>query len=158
MLKVLQARLQQYMNWEHPDAQSGYKETDESEIKLPAFIGSWRELRNSIKVSASASRTMLKTLTMWVTTNCGKFLKSWEYQTTLPVSWETCMRVKKQQLELDVEKRTGWILGEEYDKAVYCRPAYLTCMQNTSYEMQGWMSHKLESFCWEKCQQPHICR
>ena len=54
------------------------------------------------------------------------------------------MQVKKQQLELDVEQ-TGSKLGKEYDKAVYYHPVYLTDMQRTSYEMPGWMKHKLES-------------
>ena len=58
--------------------------------------------------------------------NCEKFFKSWEYQTTLLASWETCMQVKKQQLELDLEQQTGSKLGKEYVKAVYCHPAYLT--------------------------------
>ena len=49
----------------------------------------------------------------------GKFLKRWEYQTTLPVSWETCTRVNKQQLELDMEQWTGSKLGKEYKKAIY---------------------------------------
>ena len=49
-----------------------------------------------------------------------------EYQTTLPASWEICVQVKKQQLELDMEQQTGSILGKEYIKAVYCQPAYLT--------------------------------
>ena len=88
---------------------------------------------------------MLKPLTVWITTNCGKFLKRWEYQTTLPASWETCMRVKKQQLELDMEQQTGSKLGKEYIKAVFCHPAYLTYMQSTSCKMSGWMNHKLES-------------
>ena len=70
---------------------------------------------------------------------CGKFLKRWEYQTTLRVSWETCM-----QLELDIEQQTSAKLGNKYDKAVYCHPAYLTCMQSTC-EMPAWMNHKLES-------------
>ena len=56
---------------------------------------------------------------MWITTNCGKFLKSWEYQATLPASWETCMQVKKQQLEPDMEQQTGSKLGKEYIKGVY---------------------------------------
>ena len=64
---------------------------------------------------------------------------------TLPVSWETCMQVKKQQLELDMEQQTGSKLGKEYNKAVYCDPAYLTSMQSTAWEMPGWMNHKLES-------------
>ena len=54
----------------------------------------------------------------------------WEYQTTWPASWEICMQVKKQQLELDIEQRTGSKLGKEYVKAVYCHPAYLTYMQS----------------------------
>ena len=63
----------------------------------------------------------------------------------LPASWETCMYVKKQQLELDMEQWTGSILRKEYVKAVCCHPAYLTYMQSTSCEMPGWMKHKLES-------------
>ena len=55
------------------------------------------------------------------------------------------MQVKKQQLELDMEQQTGSKLGKEYNKAVYCHPAYLTYMQSTSCEMLDWMRHKLES-------------
>ena len=89
---------------------------------------------------------MLKPLTVWITTNCGKFLKRWEYQTTLPASCEICMQVKKQQLELDMEQQqTGSKSGKEYVKAVYCHPAYLTYMQNTSCEIPGWMKHMLDS-------------
>ena len=58
------------------------------------------------------------------------------------------MQVRKQQLELDREKQTGYKLGKEYVKAVYCHPAYLTDMQSTSCEMPGWMKHKLESGFW----------
>ena len=65
---------------------------------------------------------------MWITTNCGKFLKRLEYQTTLPASWEICMQVKKQELEMDMEPQTGSKLGKEYIKAVYCHAAYLTYM------------------------------
>ena len=55
------------------------------------------------------------------------------------------MRVKKQQLKLNMEQLTGSKLGKEYNKAVYCHPAYLTYMQSTSHEILGWMNHKLES-------------
>ena len=55
------------------------------------------------------------------------------------------MKVKKQQLELDMEQKTGSKLGKEYIKAVYCHPAYLTYMQSISWEIPGWMKHKLES-------------
>ena len=81
--------------------------------------------------STSASLAMLKPLTVWITKNCGKLLKRWEYQTTLPASWETRMQVKKQQLETDMEQQTGSKSGKEYVKAEYCYPAYLTSMQST---------------------------
>ena len=71
---------------------------------------------------------------------------------TLPTSWEICMQVKKQQLELDMEQQTDSKLGKEHIKAVYCHRAYLTYMQRTSCEMPGWMKHKLESRFWEKYQ------
>ena len=63
----------------------------------------------------------------------------------LTTSWEICMQVKKKQLELDMEQRTDSKLGKEYVKAVYCHPAYLTYIQSTSWEMQGWKKQKLES-------------
>ena len=62
---------------------------------------------------------------------CGKFFKRWEYQTTLPASWEICMQVKKQQLEANMEQHTGSKLGKEYVKAIYCHSVYLTYMQST---------------------------
>ena len=62
---------------------------------------------------------------MWMTTNLRKFLKTWGYQTTLPSSWEICMQVKKQQLELNVEQWNDSKLEKKYVKAVYCHPAYL---------------------------------
>ena len=72
---------------------------------------------------------MAKPLTVWITINGGKFSKRWEYQTTSPASWEICMQVRKQQLDLDMEQQTGSKSGKEYVKAVYCHPAYLTYMQ-----------------------------
>ena len=85
-----------------------------------------------------------KALTVWITTNRGKFWKRWEYQTTWPASWKICMQIKKQQLEPDMEQQNGSKLGMEYVKAVYCHPAYLTSMQSTSWETLDWMKHKLE--------------
>ena len=66
-------------------------------------------------------------------------------QIALHATWETCMQVKKQQLEPDMEQQIGSKLGKKYVKAVYCHPAYLTYMQSTSREMPDWMKHKLES-------------
>ena len=74
-----------------------------------------------------------------------KILKEMGIPDHLICSSETCMQVKKQQLEPDMEQQTGSKLGKEYVKAVYCHPAYLTSMQSTSCEMPGWMNNKLES-------------
>ena len=82
---------------------------------------------------------MPKTLTVWTTTNSGKFRKSWEYLR------EMCTQVRKQQLELNMEQQTGSKSGREYVKAIYCYPAYLTYMQSTSWETLGWMNSKLVS-------------
>ena len=78
---------------------------------------------------------MPKPLAVWTTTNCGKFLKWWEYQTTWPASWEICKQVKKQQLELEMEQQTGSKSGKEYVKAIHCQPAYLISM--AEYIMQN---------------------
>ena len=121
------------------------EKAEDPEIKLPTFVGSQRKQRNSRKTSTSPSLTILKPLTVWITTNCGKFLKRWEYHTTLPASWEICMQVKKHQLEPDMEQQIGSKLGKECIKAVYCHPVYLTYMQSTSSKMPGWMKQKLES-------------
>ena len=108
MLKILQARLQQYVNREHPDIQAGFRKgLEEPEIKLPTSAGSWKKQESSRKTSISALLTMPKPLTVWITKNCGEFWKRWEYQTTWPASWETYMQVRKQQLELDMEQQTG---------------------------------------------------
>jgi len=121
------------------------EKVEEPEIKLPTATGSSKMQQSSRKTSNSGLLTMPKPLTVWITINCGKFFKILEYQTTLPASWEMCMQVKKQQLKTDMEKYTGSNLGKEYIKAIYCHPAYLTSMQNTSCKMPGWMKHKLES-------------
>ena len=73
-----------------------FEKAEEPEIKLPTTVGSSKKQESSRKTSISALLIMLETLTVWITTNCGKFLKRWEYQTTWPASWETCMQVKKQ--------------------------------------------------------------
>ena len=73
---------------------------------------------------------MQNPLNVWITTNYGKFLKIWGYQTTLSASWQICMQVKRQQLEPGMEKCAGSKLGKEYNKAVYCYLAYLTYMQS----------------------------
>ena len=145
MLKILQARLPQYMNCELPDAQAGFRKgrgTRDQIANIHCIIDKAREFQKNIYF---ALLTTLKPLTVWITTNCGKFWKRWEYQTTWPASWEICMQVKKQQLELDMKQQTGSKSGKEYVKAVYCHLAYLTSTQSTSWETLGWKKHKLES-------------
>ena len=120
------------------------EKSKEPEIKLPTSDGASKKWESSRKTSISVLLTMSKPLTVWITINCAKFWKRWEYQTTWPASWENCIQVKKQKLELDMEQWSGSKLGKEYIKAVYCYPAYLTYMQSTSWETLGWMKHKLE--------------
>ena len=122
---------------------------EEPEIKWPIFAVSSESSR---KTPISALLTTPKSLTVWITTNCGKFFKRWEYQTALPASWEICMQVKKQQLEPDMEQWTGSKSVKEYVKAVYCHPDYLTSMQSTSCKMPGWMKNSWHQDCWEKYQ------
>ena len=83
------------------------EKAEEPEIKLPTSAGSWKKQESSRKTSVSALLTIPKPLTVCITINCEKFWKRWEYQTTWPASWETCMQVRKQQFELDMEQQTG---------------------------------------------------
>ena len=82
------------------------EKAEEPEIKLPTSAGSWKKQENSRITSTSALLTMSKLLTVWITINCGKFWKRWEYQTTWPASWEICTQARKQQLELDMDQQT----------------------------------------------------
>ena len=122
MLKILQVRLQQYVNHEFPDIQAVFSKdrgTKDHIANIHWVIKKAREFKKNIYFCFIDST---KSLTMWITTNCGKFFKRWEYQTTSPASWEICMQVKKQQLELDMEQQTASKLEKEYVKAVYCHP------------------------------------
>ena len=134
MLKIIQARLQQYMNCELLDVQLYSEKAEELEIKLPTYVGSSKKQESSKKASTSALLTVPKPLTVWTTRNCAKFLKSWEYQTSWPASWKICMQFRKKELELDMEQQTGSKQGKEYVKSVYCHPVYLISMQSTSWE------------------------
>ena len=106
-LKILQPRLQQYVNCELPDVQAGFRKGRGTRDQKPTSAGSWKKQEGSRKTSISALLTMPKPFTVWITINCGKFWKRWEYQTTWPASWETYMQVRKQKLELDMEQQTG---------------------------------------------------
>ena len=139
MLEILQARLQQYKNHEIPDIQAGFRRGRGT-----------RDLAN-IRWIIEKAREFQKNIYFWFIdytnafdcvvqhTNCGKFFKRWEYQTTWSASWEICMQVRKQQSELDMEQQTGSKQEKEYIKAVYCHPASLTYMQSISCKMLDWM-------------------
>ena len=143
MLKILQVRVEQYMNHELPDVQAGFRKggrTRDQIVNICWMIKKAREFQKNIYFCFI---DYVKAF------NCVDWNKleteRWEYQTTWPASWETCMQVRKQQFELDMAQQTGSKYGKEYIKAVYCHPAYLTYMQSTSWEMLGWKKHKMES-------------
>ena len=122
------------------------EKAEEPEIKLPTSVGSLKKQESSRKTSTSTLLTKPKPLTVWIMTNCGKFFRRWEYQPTWPASWEICIQIKKEQLELDMEQQTGSKSGTVYVKAVYCYAAYLTYMQSTSWEMLGDIGYKKRYF------------
>ena len=107
MLKILQARLQQHMNRELPDVQAGFRKSWGTRDKLPTSTGSSKKAREFQKNIYFCFIDYAEALTVWITINCEKFWKRLEYETIWPVSWETCMQVRKQHLKLDMEQQTG---------------------------------------------------
>ena len=106
MLKILQTRLQQYMNWELPDVQVGFRKCRGTKYQIANIhwiIEKAREFQKNIYFCFNGYAKVF----VWIMTNCGKFFKRWEYQTTLSASWETCMLAKKQQLKLNLKQQTG---------------------------------------------------
>ena len=131
-----------YVNHELPDVQVGFRKgrgTRDQIANIHWIIAKATEFQKNIYFCFTDYTKAF----VYITTNCGKLFKRREYQTTWPGSWEICMQVRKQQLELDMEQQTGSKLGKEYIKVVYCHPAYLTYMP-------GWMKHKLQSGLLEK--------
>ena len=105
MLKILQASLQQYVNRKLPDVQAGFRKgrgTRDQIANIRWIMEKAREFQKNIYFCFTDYA--LLTLTVWITINCGKFFKRWEYQTTWLASWETYMQVRKEQLELDMEQ------------------------------------------------------
>ena len=107
MLKILQASLEQYLNCELPDVQAGFRKDRNQRSTCQHLLDHQKKQESSKKTSTFALLTIPNPLTVCITTTCGKFLKRWEYQIIWPTSWEICMQVTKQQLELDMEKQTG---------------------------------------------------
>ena len=149
MLKILQIRLQQYANWEFPDIQAGFRKDRGTRNQIANI---WCMIKNAREFQKYICFIYYTKASDCLYHNCGKFWKRWENQTTLAVSWETCMQVKKQELEPDMKQWTGSKLGKEYVKTVYCHPAYLTYMQCTSWEMLAGWSTSWNQDCQEKYQ------
>ena len=126
------------MNSELPDVQAGFRKGRGTRYQIANIHWIIKKQESSRKTSTSALLTRPKPLTVWITINCRKFLKRRDYQTTIFASWEICMQVKKQELELHLEQQTGSKSGKEYVKAVYFHPVYFTYMQSTSCDMPGW--------------------
>ena len=104
-LKILQARFQQYMSCELPDVQAGFRKGRGTRDQIPNICWIMEKARVFQKNIYFCLLTMPKPLTVWITLiNCGKFWKRWGYQTTWPAFWETYMQVRKEELELDMEK------------------------------------------------------
>ena len=118
MLQIVQARPRQYVNHELSDFQAGFRKGRGARDQVANIHWIIKKARAFQKNIYFCFRLCQSSLTVWITTNCGKFFKRWEYQTTWPASWEICIQVKKQQLELDMEQ-TGSKLGKEYVKAIY---------------------------------------
>ena len=137
MLKILQARLQQYMNCELPDVQAGFRRgrgTRDQIVNIRWIIKKARKFQKNIYfcfIDYDKAFDCVDHNKLW------KILQEMGIPGHLPASWEIHMQAKKQQLELDMEQQTGSKLGKEYVKAVYCHPAYLIHMQSTSWEMLG---------------------
>ena len=107
MLKILQARPQQYVNRELPDVQAGFRKGRGTRDQIANICWIIEKAREFQKNMYFCFIDLTKPLTVWITIYCGKFFKRWEYQTTWPASWEICIQVRKQQLELDMEQQTG---------------------------------------------------
>ena len=142
MLKILQVRLQQCMNQELQMYKMNLEKAEKPEIKLLTSDESQRKQENSRKTSTSASLTMQKPLTVWITTNCRKFLKRWECQTTLPVSWVSYIWTKKQQLEPYIEQL--FQIGKTVRQDCILSPCLFNFYADYIKQKARLMNHKLE--------------
>ena len=137
MLKILQARLQECVNRELPDVQAGVRKGRGSRDQIANICWIIDKAREVQKTSNYCFIDYTKAFDHVDHNNLWKILKEMGIPDHLPASWETCMQVKKQQLELDMEQQTGSKSGKQYIRAIYCHPAYLTYIQSTSCKMPG---------------------
>ena len=150
MLKILQARFQQYVHHELPDVQTGFRKgrgTRDQIANTHWIIKKGREFQKNTYfcfIDYAKSFDCVEHNKLW------KILKEMGIPDHLTCLLRNCIQVKKQQLELDMEQQTGSKSGKEYVKAIYCHPAYLSYVPSTSWEMLEWIKHKLESRLLEK--------
>ena len=148
MLKILQARLQQYVNQELLDVQARFRKGRGTRNQITNIHWIIKQ-GNSRKTSTSASLTMLKPLTEWIRINCGKLLKRWEHQTTLPVSWKN-LNAGQEATVRTLYGTTDWFkIGKGVPQGCIFSPC-LTYMQNTSCEIWARGITSWNQDCWEK--------
>ena len=145
MLKILQARLQQYMNHELPDVQAGFRKGRGTRDQIANIHWIMEKAKEFQKNTYFCFIDYAKAFDCVDHSNLWKIIQEMGIPYHLTSLLRNQCQVKKQQLELDMEQQTGSKSGKEYDKAVYCLPDYLTYMQSTSCKILGWMKHKLES-------------
>ena len=139
MLKILQAKLQHYVNQELPDGQAGFRKSRRTRDQV--VIEKAREFHKTIYFFFIVCATVV---------DCVDHNKLWKILREIRIPDHLTFLLRnlyagQEVTELDVEQRTGSKLLKEYIKAIYCHPAYLTYMQSTSCEMPGWIKHKLDS-------------
>ena len=152
MLKILQARLQWYMNCELPDVQTGFKKGKGTRDQIANIRWIMEKAREFQKNIYFCFTDYAKAFDCVDHNKLWKILQEMGIPDHLTCLWEICMQVKKQHLEQDMEQQTGSELGKEYVKAVYYHPAYLTYMQSTSWETLAGRSTCWNQYCWEKYQ------
>ena len=129
MLKILQARHQQYVNHELPGVQAGFRKGKGTRDQIANICWIIKKQEYSRKTSTSTLLTTRKPLTVWTKINCGKFFKTWEYQITLPASWEICMHQKETVRPRN--RTTDWFqIGKRVREGFILSSAYLTYMQS----------------------------
>ena len=145
ILKIFEARLQQYSNWELPDVLAGFRKGRGTRDQIASIHWITQKSREFQKIKSTyASLTTLKLLTVWTTTKW-KILQEMGIPDHLTCFLRNLYAGQEATVRTGHGKQMGSKLGKGYIKGVYCHPAYLTYLQSTSWKMLGWMNHKLES-------------
>ena len=147
MLKIIQARFQQYMNQELPDKQTGFRRGRNGRSNCQHPLDHRKDKGIPKKKNLLLFHWLPKVFDGIGHNKLWKILKEMWIPGSLTYLLETCIQGNKQQLELDMEQLAGSKLGKECDKTLYCHPTYLTYMQSISCEKPGWMSKTWNQDC-----------